>query len=832
MKYEDFLKSKMVKAERYGFDVDPSELSDCLFPHQRDTVIWAAKGGRRAVFSSFGLGKTLMQLELIRLILDREPGLALIVCPLGVKQEFERDARKFLGISVKYVRSTDEALEADTPYLITNYERVRDGGIDLSIFKVATLDEASVLRGYGTKTYQTFLQIFQVVPFRFVFTATPSPNKYKELIHYAGFLGVMDTGQALTRFFQRDSTKANNLTIYPHKEKEFWLWMSSWAVFMQKPSDLGYSDEGYDLPPLKVIYHRLEVDHSTAGTDSWGNVKMFREAAVSLRDASKEKRDSLPSRIEKMMEIVNGAGEDRHWLIWHHLEDERRAIEKALPETSSVYGSQKIEIREDRIIRFSEGQDRIMATKPEIAGSGCNFQRHCYSNIFLGINYKFNDFIQAIHRTYRFQQPEQVEIHIIHTASEDNIVKALQAKWDQHNELVHKMTDLIKEHGLSRNVSTALKRSIGVERKEYKGALFTAVNNDCVDELSRLETSSVDLIHTSIPFSDHYEYSPSYNDFGHNNGNDRFFDQMDFLIPEILRVLKPGRVAAIHVKDRIRYGNVTGLGMPSVDPFSDMTTAAFRKHGFVYFGRITVVTDVVRENNQTYRLGWSENAKDGTKMGVGMPEYVLLFRKLPTDTSKAYADDRVEKSKEDYTRAQWQIDAHSFWRSRGDRFFTPEELAGFDMQKIINLYKNYSLSHVYDYDEHVAMGKELENLGRLPATFMLFAPQSNSDWVMSDVSRMHTLNGSQSQKGLQNHVCPLQFDIVDRIIDRYSNEGELVLDPFGGLMTVPVRAIRKGRKGYGIELNDGYWFDGVQYCKAAEHKATMPTLFDLVEIEE
>lgn len=826
MTYQDFLETKVVSQKDSGFEVAESDIHPALFPHQRDIVRWAVKGGRRAIFASFGLGKSLMQLEIMRQIHDREGGLCLIICPLGVKQEFQRDG-KIIGMDhIEYVRTTDEALAAQTPFLITNYERVRDGGIDPNIFTCVCLDEASVLRGYGTKTYQTFLSIFPDVKYKFVATATPSPNKYKELIHYAGFLGVMDTGQALTRFFQRDSTQANNLTIYPHKEREFWLWMSTWSVFIQKPSDLGYSDDGYDLPDLKVIYHRLTVDHQSAGVDGWGNVKMFRDAAVSLSDAAKEKRDSLPDRMAKMREIVDEAGADRHWLIWHNLEAERYAIERSLPEVSTVFGSQDLEEREDLIIGFSEGKYRILATKPEIAGSGCNFQRFCYSNIFLGVNYQFNDFIQAIHRTHRFQQPNQVEVHIIHTESEDNIISALKAKWERHTALQEKMGELIREYGLSRNIEKELHRSIGVSRQEFKGKLFTCVHNDCVDELSRMADNSVDLIHSSIPFGTQYEYAESYNDFGHNDDNDGFFEQMDFLIPDLLRVLKPGRVAAIHVKDRIRFGNVTGMAMPTVDPFSDDTIRAFRRHGFAFFGRITVVTDVVAENNQTYRLGWTENSKDGTKMGVGMPEYVLLFRKLPTDLSNAYADEPVTKDKKSYTRAQWQIDAHAFWRSRGDRFYTPEELAGMDMEMIIQSYRSFGITCQYSYEDHVAMGKELESLGRLPATFMLFAPPSTSDAVWTDVSRMHTLNGEQVRKSRMNHVCPLQFDIVDRIIHRFSNPGDLVLDPFGGLMTVPYRAILADRRGYGVELNEEYWRDGVGYCKAAEYKKTIPTLFD------
>jgi len=456
----------------------------------------------------------------------------------------------------------------------------------------------------------------------------------------------MDTGQALNRFFKRDSTQANNLTLYPGKEKEFWFWMSTWALFVTKPSDLGYSDEGYDLPPMEVIYHKVEVDHSTAGVDDDGQGKMFRDASMGLRDASREKRDSIGSRVAKMLEITRSFPDD-HFVLWHDLEAERDAIKKALPESFEVFGTQDEEQRAKNSLDFSEGRIKYLATKPEISGSGCNFQYHCHQAIFVGIGYKFNDFIQAIHRIYRYMQAHPVKIHIIYSESEQSVLDTLLRKWEQHKELVKQMTDIVKENGLaSTSVAERLMRTLGLERQEIKGKHYRIVNNDSCLEFSSMPDNSIDLIHTSIPFGNHYEYSASYNDFGHNTGNERFFEQMDYLTPELLRTLKPGRLACIHVKDRILFGNATGTGMPTVDPFSDFTVMHYMKHGFQYMGRITVITDVVRENAQTYRLGYTENSKDGTKMGVGCPEYVLLFRKLPTDTSKAYADVPVEHPKD------------------------------------------------------------------------------------------------------------------------------------------------------------------------------------------
>lgn len=824
MDYREFLEGKRTQAPTSGFDPGDG-VSGALFDFQRDIVRWAVIGGRRAIFAAFGLGKSLMQLEIMRLIGEREGGRQLVVCPLGVRQEFRRDAA-LLGMEPRFVRRTEE-VGGDGAYL-TNYESVRDGRLDPGLFNAVTLDEASVLRSFGSKTYQTFLELFDGVPYRFVATATPSPNRYKELIHYAGFLGVMDTGQALTRFFQRDSTKANNLTLYPHKEKEFWLWLASWAVFVQKPSDLGYSDEGYDLPPIEVVWHEVPVDmaeNRPVGRD--GQEAMFRDATLSLSDAAREKRDTMADRVAKAKEIVDASPGDS-FVLWHDLEDERREIKRQIPEAVEVYGSQDVDERERRIVGFGDGEFRILATKPVLSGSGCNFQRHCHREVFVGVGFKFNDFIQSVHRVQRFQQTEPVRIDIVYAQSEAEVVRQLKGKWARHEELTRKMEEVIKEHGLSdAAIADAMKRSIGVERMTAEGDGWFVANNDTVLETGSMEDESVDLIVTSIPFSNHYEYTPSYNDFGHTDDDAHFFEQMDYLTPELYRVLKPGRIYACHTKDRVRFGNVTGAGIPTIEPFHAEVIEHGIKHGFDYVGMITVVTDVVRENNQTYRLGWSEQCKDGTKMGVGCPEYVILFHKPQSDRTRGYADVPVTKSKEAYSRARWQVDAHAFWRSSGDRPVTPEEWADLPVGEIPKAFTRASLGDVYDYESHVRIGEYLDGMGRLPATFMALAPGSWHSDVWTDVNRMRTLNTEQSRKRQQMHVCPLQFDIVDRLIERYSNTGELVYDPFGGLFTVPLRAMRMGRRGRAVELNTDYFLDGVKYLEAEERKQEMPTIFDL-----
>lgn len=834
MNYKEFLKSKIDLATSSGFEILPEEVNKALKPHQRDAVVWAIRGGRRALFESFGLGKTVQEIEFCHQVIAHKGGKGLIVLPLGVKQEFTNDAVNVLGYEKpKYVRTMDEVQNCSTDIMITNYERVRDGDIRPDYFTVTSLDEASVLRSFGSKTYQTFLDKFKGVPYKLVATATPSPNKYKELIHYAGYLEVMDTGQALTRFFQRDSTKANNLTLYPNQEDEFWLWVSSWALFITKPSDLNpaYSDDGYVLPDLDVRWHELPITYGDKKNKD-GQFVLFTESSVGLKEAAAIKRESIQQRVEKMKEIVESAP-DEHFVLWHDQEAERHAIKKALPEVVDIYGSQDYETREKRVLDFSYGKTRLFATKKSISGSGCNFQRYCHREIFVGIDFEFNDFIQAIHRCYRFLQKEKVVIDIIYMENERHIKEVLLEKWKNHNHMVGKMVEIVKKYGLNNaNLENRLERKMGVDTVKVEGTYYTAVNDDCVEETRRMESNSVDLIHTSIPFGNHYEYSSNYNDFGHNQNTERFFEQMDYLTPELLRVLKPGRVAAIHVKDRVLFGNATGTGMPTIEPFHADCISHYRKHGFQYFGMITVVTDVVRENNQTYRLGWTEQCKDGSKMGVGCPEYILLFRKLPTDRSTAYADDPVTKTKEEYTRAQWQIDAHAYWRSSGDRLVSKKELEECSVDVLQKVYRKYSRENVYNYHDHVELAKKLDEDGRLPAIFMVVAPGSwNNLEVWDDINRMRTLNTTQTRRRQQMHVCPLQLDIVERIINRYSNEGDLVLDPFGGLMTVPMTAVKMKRRGYGIELNQDYFRDGVGYLQEAERDRKTPTLLDFFNLE-
>lgn len=834
MNYLDFIKSKTVAAERFGH-VPEIEFSKKLYPHQKALVDFALKGGRRAIFASFGLGKTYIQLEIGRHLIQKFQKPFLIVCPLGVSGEFKRDNAKLeTGLNIEYITDTDSITELNSQYYLTNYERIRKGDINADLFCGVSFDEASILRNLQTETTNYVLEHFKNLQYRFVATATPTPNDFIEILNYADYLGVISRGHALTRFFKRDSQKAGNLKLYDNKKDEFWKWVSTWAAFLNSPEDLGYDGSKYILPTINVVEHYIEYVAKEAPTDKYGDTIMFKDTTKSLLESSREKRETIDERVSKALEIIKD-NPNKRFIIWHHLESERKALEKALKDENyiSVYGSQKAAEKEQKLIDFSNGEYQYLLTKPKIAGSGCNFQKICHNAIFLGVDYKFNDFIQAVHRIYRFMQSKKVNIHIIYTMNEQHIVRKLHEKWNKHNVLQREMRKLIKNNGLNTElIRSQMERQIFKDGYKYTDDGVTLYNNDTVlvhEDKKEMPDNSIDMYLTSIPFGDHYEYSDNYNDFGHNDGNAEFFKQMEYLIPNMLRCLKPGRIAAIHVKDRIRYSYQNGTSFTTISDFSGQTVEHFEKHGFYLIGKITVTTDVVAENNQTYRLGWTEQTKDASKMGVGLPEYVLLFRKAPSSNDNSYSDTPVKKTKKEYTKAKWQLDAHAYWRSNGNRFLSLSELSNYSVSQIATAWKHINHSEIYDYFKHVEICEELDENDKLSSTFMTLPIHSNNYNVWTDVNRMNTLNANQVSSKKEKHICPLQFDIIERLIERYTMEGEVVCDPFGGLFSTPYKALQMNRKSISVELNTEYYRDGLNYVKSLLMKLKAPKLFDIME---
>ncbi len=859
--YDAFLAEKVAFDRTFGFDVRDEWLSPIMRPghpdfkpHQADIVKWAVRGGRRAIFARYGLGKSVMQLEVLRLIVAHGPAIGgdrdafgretrrgLIVAPLGVRFDIIRDGRDLLDTEVRFIRSTAEVDPAWSGLYVTNYESVRDGKLDLSLFVAVSLDEAAVLRSYGSETYQRFLPLFADVPFRFVATATPAPNRHKELIHYAGFLGIMDTGQALTRFFKRDSSKAGNLKIHPHKRREFMLWLNTWACFIQRPSDLGYSDDGYALPPLEVVWDEVEVGLMSDQVEKDGQGVLVRAGAKSAVESSREKRHTLDARIQRAMSIVTrhqaGSVDGLHQIIlWCDLNDEQDALEAGLRERSlsfsSIRGAQSDAEVEEELRAWLAGDTYALIGKPMMLGRGLNLQQ-CSTAVFVGVTHKYEQTVQAIHRIHRFGQVNPCTVHLLYGETESDVRDNLLTKWQEDDALTDTMSEILREFGLNATaVSAELARAMGVDRAVHEGDAWRIVLNDSVIEWrDHVQPESMGLIVTSIPFGGKYEYSANYADFGHVDDNGQFWWQMDYLTPSLYRALMPGRILAVHVKDFPLYGSVTGKGVYTFDTMHAEAIAHYTGHGFDYFGMITVTTDVVRENNQTYRLSYSEMTKDHSKMGVGSPEYVLLFHKPQTDRSRGYADLPVSKSKADYSVGQWQIDAAGEWRTGGDRLLSSDELAALDVGARSKLFTAQSQRSVYDYDAHVALADRLAAANALPGTFASLNPGTWRDDIWTDVLRIDTLNSEQRKREVEAHICPFPLDIPRRLVRMYSNPGELVGDPFSGLGSTVLEAVRQGRRGFGSELNPVSVADSVVYLTRHDNQANTPTLFDLLDLE-
>lgn len=493
MNYENFLKSKIKVAEKNGFAIDRALLHHSSKPHQLDIIEWLCERGAGLCAADTGMGKSHIAIEVLRMVIEHFGGKCLIATELGAAETFinpdpEVGEGARLGVKLDYVTNQREAFESECSIVVTNYERIRNGEFDFTGFTGVWLDEGNYLKNMASETTDMLSRQLAKVKYKFVATATPSPNETLELINYAHALGITDRGQILTRFFQRNSVKAGELTLHPQHTDDFWMWVYSWAVFIQRPSDLGYDDEGYALPALNVYWHEVKVKPMEGKVNKDGQKEMFVSGSASLPDAAKVKRASIDARLKAAVEVMEQDESDNleHWIIWHHLEDERKALNKEFknhPSYADVFGALHWKEKERRIVNFSKGELDILATKPEISGVGCNFQKHCYKNILLGINHSFDEFYQLIKRTHRYGQTMPVEVHVFYTLEEYEIVQNLKRKWEEHDIARATMRDIVLQYGLNQSKFVEeRKRTFADNRIIYTGKNFTLVNADAVHD--------------------------------------------------------------------------------------------------------------------------------------------------------------------------------------------------------------------------------------------------------------------------------------------------------------------------------------------------------------
>lgn len=772
--YQKFLASKHVSATPSGFKVAVDEIpaSRGLFPFQRDIVRWACWLGRAAIFAEVGMGKTRMQLVWADLVNTITNGKALILCPLAVAPQTVLEGES-IGIAVKEVRNQDDV--GDARIVITNYENVHN--LDVNQFQAIVLDEASILKHY-TKTFFALTALFEHTPYKLLCTATPSPNDIVELGNYSTFLGVMDFHDMLARWFVGEGDVARKARLKGYAVEDFYRWLTSWAVGIRHPRDLGpqYDMDGYDRPALHIREHELPLPEATIKRH-WEQGRLLPDSpnATAFQQV---KRESLEHRVAQVLEIVESIDPTEPVIIWCDTDFEADALMKAIPEAVEVRGSYSPQKKRDGLDSFTLGEKRMVITKAEVAGYGLNWQ-HCRHMVFAGVSFSFERTYQALGRIHRYGQKRECFAHFVYAQTEGSVRQLLQDKQESFIELQQQMSAAIRKHGLFREEKPVTVFT-ETEHETVAKEDWTMHLGDCVPVMVGMKANSVHLSVSSPPFSSLYTYSDKEADAGNCESSEEFFEHYAFVIRELLRITVPGRVTAVHVKDLPLFINRDGV--QGIDPFSDDVTAAFRKARlaseadlpereqtrWVLQSRITIGKDPVIEMQKTNSHGllfknWRMGAQN---LRVGLPDYVLVFRKWvpgadetpvlhdPTNTTYHGENPPVMLTGIPSRRSGARNDALPVWQ----RYANP-------------IWDDVAIPAIWD-----------------------------------DIQQTKVLNSRVSRTSKDGrHICPLQLDLIARLVDWYTNPGEVVLDPFAGIGSTPYEAVRIGRKGVGIELKPEYF---------------------------
>jgi DNA modification methylase/SepF-like predicted cell division protein (DUF552 family) len=724
--YQKFLETKRKTFIESGFDLDESELNPMLKDFQKYGVKVALKKGKFAFFFDCGLGKTFCQLEWAKQVKKKTNKKVLILCPLAIVEQTKEEANKF-GIDIDV-------------FDISNYEQLKN--IDETIYSGVVLDESSILKGKDGKTSTLLIETFKRTPYKLCCTATPSPNDHMELGQHSEFLGGMSYLEMLAMYFVHDGGETSKWRLRKHAQDNFWKYVSGWSMAIDNPSTLGFIGEGYTLPEIEYIEHIIPVENLTE--------TLFGDVAVSATDLHKDLNRSFDKRIEKTLELVNS--NDNQWIVWGLKNNETDRLAKLLPNSVNVQGSDTPEYKAKHLNGFSKNEFKTLITKTSIASFGMNYQQ-CNQMVFMSYDFKFEAFYQAVRRCYRFGQKNKVKVHILIPESQTNVRTTILDKERQHFERISEMS----RYSAETNYKKA-KSKVNIMKKEIKTDEYHLINGDCVQETAKLPTDCADIIVFSPPFAELYVYSDKEEDMGNVSDYKQFETHFKYLIPELKRVLKSGRMCAIHCMDLpIQKGKEGYIGLRD---FSGMLIDWFQNEGFIYHSKVTLWKNPVTEMQRTKALGLLHKTikKDSIMSRVGIPDYVLFFRNEGENETPITHQD-TDSSKGDYLPVDlWQKYASPVW---------------------------------YDID--------------YSRTLQYRSGRDGND---------------------EKHICPLQLDTIERILHLYSNEGETVFSPFGGIGSEGCSALKMNRKSISIELKESYFKINENNHKAfVEEKNSTLTLF-------
>ena len=749
--YTEFLHNKAAKVIDYGKPIEHKTIHPKLFEWQKDIVAWAVKKGRCAVFLDTGLGKTFIQLEWARLLNEH----TLIIAPLSVARQTAREAKK-IDQDIRYVRSQNE-ITPDKKVWITNYEMAEH--FDFSKFGAVILDESSILKSIGGKTRKLLTELCQPIKYKLCCTATPAPNDYIELGNHTEFLGICDMNEMLCMFFinaNKEHTIAYEGKLYRkkghnkdgtewrlkhHAEQPFFKWLSSWAITMVKPSDLGYEDDGFILPPLNInpifIHTEYKPDNQLFFTQLHG-----------ISNRVEVRRDTLADKLTKLKDII--ATDDGQWIIWCGLDSESNQAAKLLvDEAVEVSGADTIEYKVQSIEDFQDGKARIIVVKPRIAGFGMNFQ-NAHNMVFIGLNDSWETYYQCIRREWRYGQKETVNVYLLMHDAEEEIYQNILRKDAMAKRLREKLIEHIRDYEKGElGMTTELKEEY--QEKEVKGDGYLALLGDSCLRLPEIAENSIDLSVYSPPFADLFTYTASDHDLGNSKDWPEFFDHYSFIIKEILRVTKPGRLTCVHTSDIPAMAQRDGY--IGIKDFPGAVIQAYEKGGWIFTGRAFIQKNPQAQaiRTKSKALLFVQMRKDSADSRPALIDQVLIFKKPGENATPITPVDNGEMDNE--TWIEW---AHGIW------------------------------------------------LGIAETETLQFSKARGADD--------------------EKHICPLQLGTIERCIKLYSNPGEMVLTPFGGIGSEGYMAIKLGRKATLIELKPEYFNVACKNLKQASENRLIKTL--------
>lgn len=735
--YEQFIKDKSRAVEFKG--ITPIEPSDILFDFQRDIVKWALSLGRACIWADCGLGKTFMQLEWAKQI----PGRVLIVAPLNVCDQTSSEAVK-LGMDIPFTRNPEGLSDGIS---ITNYDSLHK--FEGEFFDGVVLDESSILKNFTGKIRNQIISQFQSTPFRLACTATPSPNDFMELGNHAEFVGAMTRTEMLSMFFVHDGGETSKWRLKGHAKSGFWEWVTSWAVMIRKPSDLGYEDKGFDLPELNIEEHIVRSEKAMEGY-------LIPMPASSLQERRDARKASINERVEMAAKLANGS----RFVFWCNLNDESKALSKRLG-AEEVTGSTSIEDRL-RICRgFIDGSIKYVVTKPSLWGFGLNLQC-CHNTACVGLSDSYEEFYQLIRRFWRFGQNKPVNAHIIISDMEGAVLNNIKRK--EHDAQIMAEGMVKNMQSLNMNGLKETKRMTHkYETETVKENDFTVHLGDCVEVLKGIESNSVGFSVFSPPFASLYTYSASDRDMGNSKDYDEFTSHFSFMVKEMFRVMKSGRLVSFHCMNLPTSKSHHGyIGMRD---FRGDLIRLFQDAGFIYHSEVCIWKDPVIAMQRTKAIGLlhKQVVKDSCMSRQGIPDYLVTMRKPGDNTSPVAGE-----------LDQWH----------GDNSFKSE--------------------------------------GRL--SIDLWQKYASPVWM--DINPSNTLQkGSARDEKDERHICPLQLDVIERAMALWSNPGDLVLSPFAGIGSEGYVALKNKRRFVGVELKRSYFNQCVANLRSV--KVETESLLDL-----